>query len=291
MSSTAEKAWEDRAADEAPEVPVPPAGMSSGPQEGGRVTLVGAGPGPADLLTLRAWRAIRQAEVLVHDRLVLPEVLQLAPAQALKVDVGKAAGHHSMPQRDIEATLVHWARAGRRVVRLKGGDPFVFGRGGEELQALAAAGITTEVIPGITAANGCAAAAGIPLTHRDLATTCTFVPGQLARGGAQPDWPSLARPGQTLVFYMGVQSVRDIVGQLVRHGMPRSTPAALILDGTRDTQVATATTLDRLPGCATAYDRRPGLIIVGETVRLSPKFERRDQAHRGTAEWPEPSPS
>jgi uroporphyrin-III C-methyltransferase len=172
------------------------------------VSIVGAGPGPADLLTVRALQRIQQAEVVVHDRLLSPEVLDLVPAGAIKIDAGKAPGQHSMLQRDIEDALVRWCRSGKRVVRLKGGDPFVFGRGGEESWALARAGITAEIIPGITAASGCAASTGIPLTHRGLATTCTFVPGQLSEDGQQLDWAVLARPMQTLVFYMAVQNVR-----------------------------------------------------------------------------------
>ena len=175
-----------------------------------------------------------------------------------------------MLQRDIEDALVRWCRSGKRVVRLKGGDPFVFGRGGEEIWALARAGITAEIIPGITAASGCAASTGIPLTHRGLATTCTFVPGQLSEDGKQLDWAMLARPMQTLVFYMAVQNVKTIAQQLIFHGMLSSTPAALVFDGTRATQRVIATTLQTLFDRDVEYDRRPGLVIVGETVRLSP---------------------
>lgn len=234
----------------------------------GMVSIVGAGPGPADLLTVRALRRIQQAEVVIHDRLLSPEVLDLVPAGAIKIGAGKAPGHHSMPQRDIEDSLVRWCRSGKRVVRLKGGDPFVFGRGGEEIWALARAGITAEIIPGITAASGCAASAGIPLTHRGLATTCTFVPGQLSDDGKQIDWAGLARPMQTLVFYMAVQNVKKIARQLILHGMLGSMPAAVIFDGTRTTQRVIATTLQSLLDCDLEYDRRPGLVIVGETVRL-----------------------
>ena len=180
------------------------------PKNTGRVSIVGAGPGPVDLMTLRALDRLQAAEVVVHDRLISAEVLERIPAAALRVYVGKALGEHAVPQEGIHDLLVQHARAGRRVVRLKGGDPYVFGRGGEEVQALQAAGIAFEVVPGVTAASGCSAAAGIPLTHRDLAGSCVFLPGHLADDEASHDWRALARPGQTRVFYMGIQRLPHI---------------------------------------------------------------------------------
>ncbi|WP_374567986.1 uroporphyrinogen-III C-methyltransferase [Ideonella sp.] len=244
----------------------------------GMVYIVGAGPGPADLLSLRALDRLQRADVVVHDRLVGDDVMALVPAAALRVYAGKASGHHVMPQAQIHAVLIEHARAGRRVVRLKGGDPHVFGRGGEEVQALQAAGIAFEVVPGISAANGCAAAAGIPLTHRELANTCTFLPGHLADGSVELDWPALARPAQTLVFYMGVERIARIAEQLIAHGLPDNTPAAIVRDGTRDTEDVLATGLAALARLAPAHGPRPGLLIVGQTVRLSPHYRQADTA-------------
>lgn len=238
----------------------------------GTVSIVGAGPGAADLLTLRALRCIQQAEVVVHDRLISPEVLALVPAQAQRVYVGKASGDHAVSQPGIHALLIEHARAGRRVVRLKGGDPYVFGRGGEEAQALQAAGIAFEVVPGVTAAGGCAAAAGIPLTHRELASSCVFLAGHLAEGNTPQDWAALARPGQTRVFYMGMQRLAHIAQQLIDHGLAPETPAAIVLDGTRSTQTVVATGLADLVARAPAHGPQPGLLIIGETVRLASEF-------------------
>jgi uroporphyrin-III C-methyltransferase len=244
----------------------------------GMVHIVGAGPGPADLLSLRALDRIQRAEVVVHDRLVGDEVLALVPASALRVYVGKASGHHVVPQPQIHAVMIEHAMAGRRVVRLKGGDPHVFGRGGEEVQALQAAGIAFEVVPGISAANGCAAAAGIPLTHRDYANTCTFLPGHLADGSSDLDWPALARTAQTLVFYMGVERVARIAARLIEHGLPADTPAAIVRDGTRETQEVLATGLAALAELAPRHGSQPGLLIIGQTVQLSPHYRRERQA-------------
>lgn len=237
------------------------------------VHVVGAGPGPADLLTLRALDRIQRADVVVHDRLIAPEVLALVSGNTVRIDVGKASGHHVMPQDDIHAVLIEQARKGRRVVRLKGGDPHVFGRGGEEVQALQAAGLAFEVVPGVSAANGCAAAAGIPLTHRELAHSCTFLPGHLANDNTNLDWDALARPRQTRVFYMGVQRIGLIASQLVAHGLAPDTPAAIVQDGTRDTQHVLATGLATLVEQAPPYGPRPALLIIGETVALSPHFK------------------
>jgi uroporphyrin-III C-methyltransferase len=239
----------------------------------GSVCIVGAGPGPADLMTLRALNRLEQAQVVVHDRLIAEDVLALIPATALRVYVGKALGNHAVPQDEIHDLLVAHARQGRRVVRLKGGDPYVFGRGGEEVLALQAAGIAFEVVPGVTAANGCSAAAAIPLTHRHLAASCVFLPGHLADDQASHDWQALARAGQTRVFYMGVQRLAQIAQALIAHGLPSDTPAAIVQDGTRPTQTVLACPLHRLVKIAPAYGPRPGLLIIGETVRLSPSFE------------------
>lgn len=243
------------------------------PTSSGFVHIVGAGPGPLDLMTLRALDRLRSAEVVVHDRLISAEVLAQIPPAAVRVYVGKALGDHAVPQEDIHDLLVAHALQGKRVVRLKGGDPFVFGRGGEEVQALQAAGIAFEVVPGVTAASGCSAAAGIPLTHRDLASSCVFLPGHLAGDSDQTDWAALARPGQTRVFYMGTQRLALIAEQLIRHGLPPDTPAAIVRDGTRATQEVFACSLRRLAEQAPAYGPRPGLLIIGETVQLCPEFQ------------------
>lgn len=244
----------------------------SAPRASGMVYLVGAGPGPADLLTLRAMNRLQRAEVLVYDRLIEPEVLALAPAKAQRIYVGKAAGDHVMPQSQIHAVLVEQARAGRQVVRLKGGDPHLFGRGGEEVQALQQAGIAFEVVPGISAANGCAATAGIPLTHRDLAHSCSFLPGHLADERQSLDWAALARPGQTRVFYMGVARLASIAQQLIEQGLAPETPAAIVYDGTRSHQRVQACGLATLVRKTAAKPSRPGLLIIGETVALSAHF-------------------
>ncbi|WP_341909942.1 uroporphyrinogen-III C-methyltransferase [Polaromonas sp. YR568] len=238
----------------------------------GFVCIVGAGPGPLDLMTLRALNRLRSADVVVHDRLVSTEVLDQIPPQAHRVYVGKALGDHAVPQEGIHALLVAHARNGRRVVRLKGGDPYVFGRGGEEVQALQAEGIAFEVVPGVTAASGCSAAVGIPLTHRNLAGSCVFLPGHLAQDDATHDWRALARPGQTRVFYMGVQRLAHIAERLFSYGLALDTPAAIVRDGTRPTQTVIACSLRRLVDKAPAYGPQPGLLIIGETVRMSPHY-------------------
>lgn len=239
----------------------------------GFVSIVGAGPGPVDLMTLRALDRLQRAEVVVHDRLITPEVLSMIPSKAQRLYVGKALGNHSVPQVQIHALLVQHAKLGKRVVRLKGGDPYIFGRGGEEVQALRAEGISFEVVPGVTAASGCSAAAGIPLTHRDLAASCVFLPGHLANDNATHDWVALARPGQTRVFYMGVQGLAQIAKLLISHGLPSNTPAAIVRDGTRAAQTVVATGLSHLVALAPSYGPQPGLLIIGETVQLSPDYK------------------
>ena len=236
----------------------------------GSVVLVGAGPGDPGLLTLNALRALQEADVILHDRLVSDAVLALARRDAERISVGKAAGAHSVPQSRIHELLVEHAMAGRRVVRLKGGDPFVFGRGGEELEVLARHGIPFEVVPGITAAIGCAAYAGIPLTHRDHAQSVRFVTAHCGESADTLDWASLAQPRQTVALYMGVAAVGRIAGQLLAHGRAATTPVAIVENGSRPDQRVTLTTLAALDDVARRADiQSPALLIVGEVAALA----------------------
>ncbi len=239
----------------------------------GEVYLVGGGPGDPDLLTFRALRLMQQADVVVYDRLVSPEVLDLVRRDAQRIYAGKESRNHALPQEGINELLVRLAREGKRVVRLKGGDPFIFGRGGEEIASLAAERIPFQVVPGITAAGGCASYAGIPLTHRGYAQSVIFVAGQLQDGSVNLNWKAIAQPQQTIVFYMGLHGVEVICRELQHHGMASTTPAALIQQGTtRHQRVLTGTLATLSDLVRSSHVRSPTLIIVGEVVRLKDRF-------------------
>jgi uroporphyrin-III C-methyltransferase / precorrin-2 dehydrogenase / sirohydrochlorin ferrochelatase len=246
------------------------AATSAAPRACGEVTLVGAGPGDPELLTLKGLRALQDADVILHDRLVPPAVLDLARRDAQRICVGKAAGNIGSTQQEINALLIEHANQGKRVVRLKGGDPFVFGRGGEELQALAAARINFSVVPGITAALGAAAYAGIPLTHREHAHSVTFVTGHgQGHGPEEPDWRALAMPGATAVFYMGLARLDRIVEMLLAHGAPGTRPAGIVAQGTASDQRVVTATLATIRSVASGANlQAPALLIVGDVVGL-----------------------
>ena len=234
----------------------------------GTVTLVGAGPGDPELLTLKAARALEQARLVLYDHLVSPAVLDFLPAGAERLYVGKEASRHTLPQADIARLMVQLARAGHSLVRLKGGDGYIFGRGGEEVQALAAAGIPFQVIPGLTAAQGAAASTGIPLTHRDHAGALVLATGhRRADRQLDMDWTMLARPRQTVVLYMGVSNLPEICRQLLAHGLPASTPAALIENATLPKERCVTGTLAQLPDLARQHRIcPPALIMIGNVI-------------------------
>ena len=234
-----------------------------------RVALVGGGPGDPELLTVRAARLIAAADALVFDHLVSDAVLNLARPDAERIYVGKQAGKHTLTQENINALIVKLAQEGKQVVRLKGGDPYIFGRGGEEGEELAAAGIPFEVVPGVTAACGAAAYAGIPLTHREHAKAVMFVTGHLKDESCDLDWHALARAQQTVVIYMGVLSLPEISRQLIAHGMPPETPDACVRHATLPEQLTVAATIASLPDAvAKAGLRPPALLIIGQVVSL-----------------------
>lgn len=240
----------------------------------GEVALVGAGPGDPELLTLKAWRLIQSAEVVLYDRLVSQDILSLIPESAERIHVGKQRANHTLPQDQINNRLVELARKGHRVVRLKGGDPFIFGRGGEEIETLAAAGVRFQVVPGITAASGCAAYAGIPLTHRDHAQSVRFVTGHLKNDTCDLPWQDFVQNNQTLVFYMGLVGLPIICRELIAHGMPPTMPVALVSRGTTpQQQVVTGDLSNIVERVEENGVPAPTLVIIGNVVTLRSRLD------------------
>lgn len=259
----------------------------------GHVVLVGAGPGDPDLLTVRAVREIAAADVVFADRLVGKGVMDLIPASAETVYVGKSKGEHSVPQDEIHRRMIEAAQAGKRVVRLKGGDPFIFGRGGEEVEAMREAGVTVEVVPGISSALGAAASMQVPLTHRDVAQSVTFVTGHAALG-KEPDldWAALARPNQTVVVFMGVGTAGMIAARLIASGRAPSTPVAIVENATRANAIVVFGSLD----CAaeliqSAGINGPALLVIGEVVTLAKDAPQAEASRRGETKESKAKPS
>lgn len=239
----------------------------------GRVYLIGAGPGDPELLTLKAYRLLKMADVVLYDRLVGKEIIDLIPEAAEKRYVGKAKSLHSLPQEEINSLLVAKAKEGHMVVRLKGGDPFIFGRGGEELEELIEEGVPFEVVPGVTAAAGCAAYAGIPLTHRDYAQSVRFLTGHLKEGSAELPWEELVHPSQTLVIYMGLTGLKDISQSLMKFGMKSTMPVAIVEKGTTKEQRVFTSTIEGIYNVSIKYEAKsPALLIIGEVVTLQEKL-------------------
>ena len=246
---------------------------NSAAQQHGEVYLVGGGPGDPDLLTFRALRLMQQCDVCVYDKLVSPEVLDLVRRDAELIYVGKSRDQHTLAQEEINQLLASLALAGKRVLRLKGGDPFIFGRGGEEIETLMQQGVPFQVVPGITAANGVSSYAGIPLTHRDYAQACLFITGHLKNGELDLDWAAMARPQQTVVIYMGLVGLEQICRQLIAHGVSANMPAAVIQQGTTQNQrVVSANLSDLAAKVAAAQMKAPCLTIIGEVVQLREKL-------------------
>ena len=241
----------------------------------GEVYLVGAGPGDPDLLTFRALRLMQQADVVLYDRLVSPQILDLVRREAERIYVGKRRDFHAMRQEEINQQLIALAREGKQVLRLKGGDPFIFGRGGEEIAGLAEEGIPFQIVPAVTAAAGCASYAGIPLTHRDYAQSVIFVTGQLKDGSVDLPWETLVQPNQTVVVYMGLAGLEIICRRLMEHGASAETPAAIVQQGTTPAQKVYAGTLTSLPAIVAENEvKAPTLLIIGDVVKL-----------HGTLDW------
>lgn len=247
----------------------------------GEVALIGAGPGDPSLLTLRAWSLLQQADAVVYDRLVSAELMALIPQRCARHYVGKASGHHSVPQEHTNQLLADLAQQGLKVARLKGGDPFIFGRGSEELDFLLKLQVSCQVVPGITAASGCTAYAGIPLTHRGVAQSCQFITGHLQKDGAlNLQWQSLASPNQTLVFYMGLSALADISNNLMRAGLAADTPAALIGHGTYANQQVVRGTVAQLKEMAASGQLTPPtLTVIGHVVDLFAQQRIQHPAH------------
>lgn len=248
-------------------------GADTPPRQYGAVYLVGAGPGDPELLTLKAYRLLQEADVLVYDGLVSPDILDLVPESVERISVAKRSGHHSVPQPRINQLIVELASSGKRVLRLKGGDPYVFGRGGEEAEVLAAAGIHFEVVPGITSAAGASSYAGIPLTHRDYAQSVTFTTGHLQDDSLNLDWPALARANSTLVIYMGIANIAAIASNLIQHHRDPATPVAVVHRATQAEQTVIVGTLATIADAIAARGiKPPASIIIGEVVALHDKL-------------------